>query len=465
MPRALLSLGLAAASLLPCAPRALAQAPDPPAARWVEEAFQSDPGPLDFVRGDGEEQFIAQALTGDALVGLSPEGRPVPRLAASWREVNGGLDLVLRADARFADGSPVSAADVAWTFRAIEGDPQASATKRAALGDTAARGEGLRVELRGSRPPERLLRELWRVPIAKAGQPGMGSGPFLLQRDGAAWTFTARPGHFLHPALPGLRFRLLPDEAARLVALQKGWLTLGAPPPRPGLAPPPGMVPLVQPTLAQVLLFAGPGAGPGALPAFARWRRDAFPPRLLGELYSPAAGLWPAALGFRAREPDATGAPCPRVLELAYTAGDGALERALQALAARAARDGVTLRLRPLEAGLFLEKLLKGQLALGAITNVFDPHPWSVLGFVERNGDLNVTGWRDPAAEALLPRLADPASPAWDTLQALWARHPAALPILDVHSHLWIDRRLQVQPSALGLYLPTPGAAGWRWRE
>lgn len=459
MPRALLRLGLAAASLLSLRAQA------PASARWVQEAFLSDPGPLDFVHGDGEEQFIAQALTGDALVGLSPEGRPVPRLAAAWREVKGGLDLVLRGDARFADGRPVTAADVVWTFQAIEADPRASATKRTALGDARASGSGLRVALRTARPVARLLRELWRVPIAEAGHPELGSGPFSLQREGAAWTFTARPEHFLHPAIPGLRFRLLPDEAGRLVALQKGWLSLGPPPPRPGLAPPEGMVALVQPTLAQVLLFAGPGAGPGALPAFARWRQDAFPPRLLGELYTPASGLWPAALGFRAREPEPAGAPCPSELELSYTAGDGALERVLQALAIRAAKEGVTLRLRPLEAGLFLEKLLKGQLALGAITNVYDPHPWSVLGFVEPTGDLNVTGWRDPAAEALLPRLADPASPAWESLQALWARHPAALPLLDLHSLLWIDRRLQVQPSALGLYLPTPGAAGWRWRE
>lgn len=457
MPRLLLRFGLAAGLLLPLA----AQAPG----RWVQEAFLSDPGPLDFIHGDGEEQFIAQALAGDALVGLDAQGRPVPRLAASWREVKGGLDLVLRGDARFADGRPVTAADVVWTFQAIEGDPRASATKRAALGDARASGAGLRVSLRSARPVARLLRELWRVPIAEAGHPEVGSGPFTLVREGAAWTFTARPEHFLHPGIPGLRFRLLPDEAGRLVALQKGWLSLGPPPPRPGLAPPPGMVPLRQPTLAQVLLFAGPGAGPGALPAFARWRRDAFPPGLLGQLYEPSTGLWPAALGFRAREPEAATAPCPRELELAYTAGDGALERALQALAARAAKDGVALRLRPLEAGLFLEKLLKGQLALGAIANVFDPHPWSVLGFVERGGDLNVTGWQDPAAEALLPRLADPAAPAWEALQALWAKHPAALPILDVHSLLWIDRRLQVQPSALGLYLPTPGAAGWRWRE
>lgn len=242
MKRLFLLIGLATAL-------AAAQTP----ARVVQDAFLSDPGPLDFVKGEGQDQFIVQALAGDALVGLSAENRPVPRLAASWKVVPGGLDLTLRSDARFMDGSPVTAADVAWTFRAIESDPQASPTKRAALGDLKVTGEGLRLSLRGSRPPARLLMELWRVPIAKSRHPEEGSGPFALQRSGTDWTFTARPGHFLHPQVPSLHFRLLPDEAGRLVDLRKGWLTLGVPPPQPGLAPPDGMTEVIQPTLAVAL--------------------------------------------------------------------------------------------------------------------------------------------------------------------------------------------------------------------
>lgn len=460
MKRLLILLGLALALAAPAAAQSQA-----PAGRVVEEAFLSDPGALDLVKGEGEEQFIAQSLCGDALIGLSPESRPVPRLAASWKAVPGGLDLTLRSDARFTDGSPVTAADVAWTFAAIEGDAQASATKRAALGDLRAAGAGLRVSLRGSRPAARLLRELWRVPIAKAGHPEMGSGPFTLVRSGTDWTFTARPGHFLRPRIAGLHFRLLPDDGGRLLAMRKGWLTLGVPPPDPALAPPAGMREVVQPSLAQVVVFSGSGVSPSALAALARWRRDAFPPALMGRAYAPARGLWPEGLGFPVREPATGAAPCPGALELAYTAGDTGLERLLQALAVRAAKDGVTLKLRPMEAGLFLDGLTKGRLALGAITNVFDPSPWSVLGFLEPGGDLNFTGWTDAGAAPLLAKLKDSKGPAWEGLQALWAAHPAALPLLDLRSVLWIDRRLEVQPSALGLYLATPGAAGWRWQE
>ena len=431
----------------------------------MQEAFLSDPGPLDLVKGEGQEQFIAQSLCGDALVGLSPANQPVPRLAASWRVVKGGLDFILRGDARFGDGSPVTAADVIWTFNAIETDPSASPTKRAALGDCKASGAGLSVSLRGSHPAARLLMELWRVPIAKAGRADQGSGPFAFARAGSEWTFTARPGHFLHPAIPGLRFRLLPDESGRLAALRKGWLTLGVPPPSPASAPPAGMIEVIQPTLAQVIVFAGPGRSPAALRGFAAWRKDAFPAALLGSAYAPSRGLWPTALGFPAMDPSPVAGPCPKNLELSYTAGDATLERLLQALAARAAKDGVALKLKPLEAGLFMDKLIKGQLPFGAITNVFDPHPWSALGFVEQGGDLNFSGWTDPAAAPLLARLDSPKANAWRDLMALWAKHPAALPLLDLRSVVWMDRRLEARPSALGLYMTTPGAAGWRWRE
>ena len=40
------------------------------AAQVVEESFSADPGPLDFIRGDGTDQELLQALAGDALVGL-----------------------------------------------------------------------------------------------------------------------------------------------------------------------------------------------------------------------------------------------------------------------------------------------------------------------------------------------------------------------------------------------------------
>ncbi len=76
---------------------------------------------------------------------------------------------------------------------------------------------------------------------------------------------------------------------------------------------------------------------------------------------------------------------------------------------------------------------------------------------------MNFTGWSHPRFAELAARAHQPGDAAWRDLQMIWAQNPAALPLLDFQSVIWVDRRLTVEPGALGLYLSTPGAAGWRW--
>jgi hypothetical protein len=68
------------------------------------------------------ERFLFRQLY-ETLVRVDCEGRPLPGLAASWRlDPDGRTWIVaLREDARFADGEPVTTADVlaAWTVRGI----------------------------------------------------------------------------------------------------------------------------------------------------------------------------------------------------------------------------------------------------------------------------------------------------------------------------------------------------------
>ena len=139
------------------------------------------------------------------------------------------------------------------------------------------------------------------------------------------------------------------------------------------------------------------------------------------------------------------------------------MEKLLLALADRAKKDGVALHLKPIEAGLLIDRLTKGEFQLICAINAFDPGPWSVLGYLEPGGELNFTGWKDAALAELLPRLDTPQAPAWKRAQTLWARNPAALPLLDYRSVLWVDNRLRLTPSARGIYATTPGPAGWTW--
>ncbi len=432
-------------------------------AQVVEESLQADPGPLDFIQGDSYEQWILQSLAGDALVGIRPDGALTPRLATAWtRQPDGTLSFTLRRDARFADGSAVSAEDVLWTFRELQRNPRASATKRAILAGAEFGERQGRPWLRSPKPLGRLLLELARVPIAQRGQPGQGSGPFAFRQEPGAWVFTRRE-HFLRPGIDGLRFHLLPDPSAVQTALRKGWLTLGAPLASPGAEPPPSHRRLVHPLHAQFVVWSH--LGPGPLRLLERWRRDAFPARLLGRNARPSRGLWPETLGFPVRSilADRTPSP-PTQLVLHHLAGDVALERLLLALRERARRDGFDLRLRPLEQGLLFERLQKGDFQLAGSVVFFEPQPWAVLEYLEPTGPMNFTGWRHAQLEAVTARLHQPDVAAWEELQALWSREPAALPLLDFQSVIWVDRRLQVEPSPMGLYLHTPGAAGWRWR-
>lgn len=434
----------------------------PLSAQVVEESFFRDPGPLDFIHGEGVEQAILQSLTGDALVGLDVQGRAVPRLCLRWEFRGAVLALKLRNDVHFQDGSPVTFQDVEWTFRELQRDPAASPTKRAIVdGVSLTEAQGW-VQLRSPKSPQRLLLEMARIPIVRKGRMDVGSGPFRLTRQGSDWRLSAGE-HFLRPAIQGLHFRLVSDDQAMLQNLQKGWLTLGVPPARPGLVPPATHQRVVQPTHGQLVVWSKDGTAP--LQALEQWRSEAFPTDFFGDKAKPSRGLWPESLGFK---PQRIHAPAPsspkgRHWDLLYPAGDELVQKALLALRARALKDGVQLEPRPIEPALLYERLQKGQFQLACAVVLFDPHPWAVLEYLEPKGPMNFTEWAHPRLAGILPRLRTPGDASWDELERLWGEAPAALPILDLQSVVWIDKRLQVAPSPLGLYLATPGAAGWRW--
>ncbi len=454
MPRLSFTLGLCLLLALPARPQ-----PRALAVGRIEESFQQDPGPLDYIRGEGLEQFILQALAGDALVGLDSQGRPVPRLAEAWTVRGRALRFRLRPGATFTDGRPVRAEDVAWTFRTLQAAPEASPTKRAILAGVSVRAEGREVVAEGAKPAERLLRELARIPVAREGAPGVGSGPYALVREDGAWVLTARP-HFLRPRIPGFRFRLMRDDLGVQEALQKGWLHLGVPPARRDPKPPAGFREIRQQMHAQGVVWS---RRKGVLPWLDRWRRDAFPEGFLGGRIRPSRGLWPQTLGHPPLPVTAPPGPKPARLEIHYPAQDEMVQKALMALRARAAKDGAEVELRPVEAGLFFAQLSEGRFETACTVVSFDPHPWSVLEYVEAKGPMNFTGWTHPRLGEWLAHLETLEAPAWRELQEAWAADPGALPLFDLTSVVWVDARLAVEPSALGLYFTTPGPCGWRW--
>lgn len=437
--------------------------PLPLAAQVVEESLNHDPGPLDFIQGDSYEQWILQSLAGDALVGISPGGKVVPRLATGWKsQKDGVMTFTLRGEARFTDGSLISAEDVVWTIQELLRNPKASPTKQGILEGASAGIDQGRPWIKSPKPPGRLLLELARVPIAQKDHPERGTGPFAFRKEPGAWVFTRRD-HFLKPRIEGIRFRLLPDAGSVMTALQKGWLTIGAPAPRRQKEVPPTHRLITQRMHSQLVVWSQLGLGP--LQALERWRKDAFPPQLLALNATPSRGLWPETLGFDIQTIGQGLAiqKTPGTLQLIYPAGDDFTEKLLLALRERARRDAFDLQLAPVEPGLLAARLQKGEFQLACSSVVFDAHPWSVLEYMEPKGPMYFSGWKHPQLTEVLARIQQPGDFAWRQLQALWAKSPAALPLLDFQSVIWVDQRLEVEPSPMGLYLHTPGAAGWRW--
>ena len=210
-------------------------------AQVVEAAFRQDPGPLDFIRGQGEAQAVLQSLTGDALVGVDAKGALVPRLALRWEARKDGLRLSLRHDATFPDGAHLTVQDALWTLQELQRNPAADPAKQRILLGASAFIQAHQLVLRSPRPALELLRDLARVPITRRGRPDQGSGPFRLEVTGGAWVLHRR-AHYLGPRLEGLRFRRFADEAA---ALRDGQLHLlpqgsGSPPPSHRAVPLPG---------------------------------------------------------------------------------------------------------------------------------------------------------------------------------------------------------------------------------
>lgn len=185
------------------------------------------------------------------LMALGPDGRPYPDLAA-WVDVSGdalAYTFGLVEGVRFHDGSPLSADDVAFTFRrlldmgeAYHFDPWVATIAGADVVDP------LTVRIRLTQPTGPILTWLafcgtGIVPRAavEAGRDLMheplGSGPFRLA---APWPggdapirlvrhdASARGAAGFSPRLAGIEFRAIPAADERAAALRDGTIDLDA---------------------------------------------------------------------------------------------------------------------------------------------------------------------------------------------------------------------------------------------
>ncbi len=159
----------------------------------------------------------------------------MPGLARSWEVLDGGrrYRFQLRDDARFHDGRPVTAADVAYTFNTIL-DGSVKSPKRGALGPLTevVAVDPHTVDFAMSEPLGALLYNLGAgTGIIPAGispeemdSHPIGSGPFrFVRRTPDRVELAGWDGHFTwKPRLERVVLREIPDATVRALELEKG---------------------------------------------------------------------------------------------------------------------------------------------------------------------------------------------------------------------------------------------------
>jgi peptide/nickel transport system substrate-binding protein len=215
-----------------CALSCRAGEPPPPAGTIVV-ALESAPAVLDPRYATDANSSLVAALLAPGLTRMDDHAEPAPALAESWVQTSPvDYRFTLRPDATFADGSPLTAADVVATYRSVL-DPALRSPKReafAAVADLAAPDpRTLTVRLRTVTASFLETTNLGVLPatLAREGQLPpervLGGGPFRLRRglpDGGVDLVPAAAAPATTP--PGLRFRVIPDGTVRALELASG---------------------------------------------------------------------------------------------------------------------------------------------------------------------------------------------------------------------------------------------------
>jgi oligopeptide transport system substrate-binding protein len=424
-----------------------------------------DPGSLDPASAETLEDEIVVGNLFDGLTAIDPAGAVRPAVAASWTSDPGlrHWEFRLRPDARFADGSAVSAEDFKFAWERLA-DPKAKprpspsagllapvtgyrafATGRAEqiAGITAPDPATLRVDLDrpfadfpaavasvelsplpralvGGDPAAYLTRPVGNGPFRLSGRVRAGR-PLVLERNPAYWGATAH--------LDRVSVHLVPDELTAWLELQNG---------RVAFAP----VPADQVAAAAAVYGAAADgrSQPGLLqgPALAVWqvgfdlrKRPASDPRwrqafslaidrrrvaaAVGGAVAPAAGLVSPGTPAAGEPAASRGPPCPacaydparaKALFAEVNAGSGPVTMQLPAGAVER-RIGELLAHDLAAAGLKLQLKVsddpKGTAALrlGPVAGYPRIDAFLHEQFSSR-GSANRTGFRDSAVDRLL---------------------------------------------------------------
>jgi peptide/nickel transport system substrate-binding protein len=398
--------------------------PEPEVAGRLRVGIEAQVSALDpRFAADANSSRIA-GLVHCALAEPDAAGGWAPSLATLWREVDEVTwELALRSDARFHDGTPVTAADVVATYRSVL-DAANGSPKRAALPFVESvedAGDG-RVRFRLSSPDVAFLEgaSIGILPAALTAkgrltsEPPVGCGPYRIAAatDDAILLTANEEWYGGTVTLESIEFRVVPDTVMRTLQLRNGDLDFVQ------NALEPDAVRHLQSSAPDLAVSATPYDASQYLgfnhrhPALADVRvrraialaidRDAIARHLLGGQAETATGLLPSQHPFyspdvrryardpeRARkllekagfsDPDGAG-PLPR-LRLRYTTSTVELRRRIaEVVASDLAAIGIEISIESYEWGTFFDDIARGDYDLYALAwiGVRDPDLYRVV--------------------------------------------------------------------------------------
>ena len=183
--------------------------------------------------------FMVLYALHDALVKPMPGDLRAPSLAESWSASEDGLsyEFVLRKNAKFHNGEPVTAEDVKFSFERYKGASHDLLRDKVAAVETPD-PERVRFKLKAPWPDfitfyATASGASWIVPkkyVERVGDEGfknapIGAGPykFLSFNPGVELVLEAFEGYWRKtPSVKRIVMRVIPDETTRLAALQRG---------------------------------------------------------------------------------------------------------------------------------------------------------------------------------------------------------------------------------------------------
>jgi peptide/nickel transport system substrate-binding protein len=397
------------------------------------------------------DSLWAAFQTNGNLIMTTPDGKGFqPYIAKSWKVSNGGKTFTFQIDpkAKFCDGSSITANDVAFSFKRASAKKAIVSWQYPSGMKVAAKGPGtVVINLPTANASFLSYLTLWGTGIVsqayakKVGDKGLaskplGSGPFCLSKwqRGVEIDLTANPHFWLKdkqgnklPYLDGIKWKIIKDDTARVVALRSGEVQVITPVPpaqfntlksasgvTAGESPLLGTISLFtsfsNPMLKdekvrQALNYATDKEGIIRAVLFGHGEQ-ALSPLFLANYTTESYG-YPYDMDKAKALIAKSGFPKGGTLTATYVGGDSIAQQTLTILKDQWSKLGITLNLKPIEEGVYFSTWSSGKFDLmwvKATNDIYDPAENLHFEMMGKEGGSNsgFTGYENKALNKLV---------------------------------------------------------------